>query len=109
MSTKKDTILFILKKLGNTSRFTTRAMFGEYALYADNKVVGLVCDDLLYVKNCSASSFLEKTCEKDSPYPGAKLYYVVDEEKLDMLVALPNILLMIAKSLPTKHKQIENR
>lgn len=102
MSTSKDAIIFILQKLRNTSRFTTRAMFGEYVLYADGKVVALVCNDLLYVKICSASSFLEDKCEKDSPYPGAKAHYVVDEEHIENLTELPEILTAIAKSLPAK-------
>ena len=72
MSTSKETIHFILNKLGNTPRFSARAMFGEYALYADGKVVALVCDDLLYVKICPAGSPLEDICEKDPPYPKAK-------------------------------------
>ena len=102
MSTSKSTIIFILEKLRNTSRFTTRAMFGEYALYADGKVVALVCNDLLYVKVCPASSSLEDKCEKDSPYPGAKAHYIVNEEQLTSITALPKILIAIAKSLPTK-------
>ena len=74
-------------------------MFGEYALYADGKVVALVCDNLLYAKICSASSILEKECEKDSPYPGAKPYYVVSEEQLDSISDLPTILCAIAQSI----------
>ena len=42
MSTQKETIAFILQILGS-EHFTARAMFGEYALYADGKVVALVC------------------------------------------------------------------
>jgi TfoX/Sxy family transcriptional regulator of competence genes len=38
MSTQTETIEFILEKLGDHKRFTTRAMFGEYALYADGKI-----------------------------------------------------------------------
>lgn len=102
MSTSKNTIEFILEKLGNTPRFTTKSMFGEYALYADGKVVAFVCDDLLYVKICPASRILEKECDKDLPYPGAKPYYVISEEQLTNLISLPNILFAVAKSLPAK-------
>ena len=102
MSTSKDTIAFILQKLRNAPHFTARAMFGEYALYADGKVVALVCNDLLYVKICPASSCFENTCEKDSPYPGAKAHYVVNEEQLSNLAILPETLIAIAKSLPAK-------
>ncbi|MFZ2026328.1 MAG: TfoX/Sxy family protein [Microgenomates group bacterium] len=106
MSTSKDTIAFILKKLGNTPRFTVRAMFGEYALYADMKTVALVCDDLLYVKICSASASLQERCEEGPPYPGAKQHYIVTEEQLVDLTELPDILLAIASSLPAKRQKI---
>ena len=92
MATQKETIEFILEKLGNDRQFTVRAMFGEYALYADKKVVGLVCDDQLYVKIVEASEALEKICEKDAPYKGAKLYYVVEEDQLSKITQLPEIL-----------------
>ena len=77
-------------------------MFGEYALYADGKTVALVCDDLLYVKILPASSELEKICEKDTPYDGAKPHYVVEEEQLSTIDNLSDILLAIAKSIPAK-------
>lgn len=104
MSTSKETIKYILGKLGGFPHFTAKAMFGEYALYADGKVVALICDDILYVKIHLASSLLEDKCDKDSPYPGAKPHYVVDEEQLDSLTTLPNILIEIAKSLPEKKR-----
>ena len=104
MSTQKETIEFLLEKLGHAERFSTRAMFGEYALYADGKVVGLVCDDMLYVKILPASIELEELCEKGEPYPGAKLHYVVEEHQLTQLDSLPGILLDVAESLPAKKK-----
>jgi TfoX/Sxy family transcriptional regulator of competence genes len=79
-----------------------RAMFGEYALYADGKVVGLVCNDQLYVKILPESLELEDICEKDEAYPGSKKFYVVEKGELSNLKNLPDILLAIAKSLPAK-------
>ena len=67
MATQKETVEFILGKLGDRGRFSVRAMFGEYALYADGKVVALVCDDLFYVKILPASNELERQCEKGDP------------------------------------------
>ena len=77
-------------------------MFGEYALYANGKVVALVCDDMLYVKILPASKALEGVCEKGEPYPSAKLYYIVEEEQLTKIPELTAILLAIAKSIPAK-------
>lgn len=101
MSTQKETIEFILEKLDD-KRFTTRAMFGEYALYADGKVVGLVCDDQLYVKIVPVSAELEGICDKDEAYPGSKPYYVVEEVQFSQIPNLSEILLKIAESLPEK-------
>ncbi len=102
MSTQKETVEFILEKLGSPGRFATRAMFGEYALYADGKVVALVCDDQLYVKILPATSELENVCQKAQPYPKAKLHYLVEESQLSILGHLPEMLIDVAKSLLQK-------
>ena len=102
MSTQKETVEFILEKLGESNRFATRAMFGEYALYADSKVVGLICNDQLYVKILPESAELESICEKDEAYPGSKQFYVVEESQLSHIKNLPEILINIAKFLPEK-------
>jgi len=105
MSTQKETVEFILEKLGERDRFSVRAMFGEYALYADGKVVGLIWNDQLYVKILPESKEVEDVCEKDEAYPGSKKYYVVEEVQLSKIKNLPEILLDIAKSLPEKKKK----
>jgi TfoX/Sxy family transcriptional regulator of competence genes len=105
MATQKETIDFILGKLRHTEQFSARAMFGEYALYADGKVVALVCDDRLYVKILPASKDLESLCEKGEPYPGAKPHYIVEEGQLSTLGHLPALLIAVAKELPAKKKR----
>lgn len=118
MSTQRETVDFILEKLeshshglekgqGRAERFRVRAMFGEYALYADGKVVALICDDLLYVKILPASAELEEVCEKDAPYKGAKLHYVVGEDQLSEFAALSRILFDIAAAIPDKAKKLK--
>jgi DNA transformation protein len=102
MATQKETIEFILSKLRDRDRFSARAMFGEYALYADGKVVALICDDLLYVKILPESVALERLCDKGRPYPGAKPHYVVEEGQLSTITDLPAILGAIAASIPRK-------
>lgn len=105
MATQKETAEFILQKLRDPRRFSVRAMFGEYALYVDGKVAGLICDDLLHVKILPASKELESICEKGPPYPGAKLYYIVEEVQLSTIENLPGILIAVANSAPEKKKK----
>jgi DNA transformation protein len=109
MATSAETIDFILSKLRDRKRFTTRAMFGEYALYADGKVAGLVCDDLLYIKILPASDELEGVCEKGHPFPGARLHYLVDEGQLSTIQNLPGILTAVANAAPEKKKKSARR
>ena len=48
-------------------------MFGDYALYCDNKVVGLVCNDQLFIKYTDAgTSIAEGRYTEGNAYPGAK-------------------------------------
>lgn len=110
MATHSDTVQFIVEKLRDQKRFSTRAMFGEYALYADGKVVALICDDRLYVKILPASAALDNQCEKGEPYPGAKPHYLIEEGQLSTLPQLPGILFAIAESQVTRKKPgIRNR
>lgn len=105
MGTRKETLQFILEKLGHSGRFGARAMFGEYGIYADGQLAALVCDDLLYVKILPASKELDKYCEKASPYPGAKEHYIVEEVQMSTMTNLPSILFAVAKTAKrTKHK-----
>ncbi len=109
MATQKETVEFILNKLREVKRFSARAMFGEYALYADGKVVALVCDDRLFVKMAPASRELESLCEQGEPYPGARPHYLVEEGQLSTLPNLPGILFAIAESLPVKKKSTRSQ
>jgi TfoX/Sxy family transcriptional regulator of competence genes len=108
MATQKETIDFLLEKLDDR-RFTTRSMFGEYALYANGKTVAFVCDDTLFVKILPASAALEPLCEKGEAYPGSKPYYVVEESQLSSIEDLSSILFDIAASLPAKKKATKKR
>jgi TfoX/Sxy family transcriptional regulator of competence genes len=105
MATQQATIDFLLEKLREPKRFSARAMFGEYALYAEGRVVALVCDDRLYVKILPASQALESLCEQGHPYPGAKLHYIVEEGQLTSLPNLASILFALAESLPAKKER----
>ena len=109
MATQKETVEFLLAKLRQPKRFAARAMFGEYALYADGKVVALICDNLLYVKILPVSQELESLCEKGEPYPGARPHYLVEEGQFSTLPNLPQILCAIAASRPEKKKRTPQR
>lgn len=76
MSTSKETVEDVLERLGSLD-VRARAMFGEYALYCDDKVVALICDDRVYLKPTAVSD--DEGFEAAPPFDGAKDHRVVGE------------------------------
>lgn len=76
-------------------------MFGEYALYVDDKVVAFVCDDRLLLKITPVSKNLVRTQATGKPYPGAKDYYHIDENDWDDRDYMTELITKTADSLPT--------
>lgn len=100
MATRKETAAFILERLGPPDRFMVKAMFGEFALYADGKPVAFICDDQLFVKIMPESIALDDRCERAPAYPGSKDYYLVPEEMIAGDAKLAPMLLRMAEALP---------
>jgi TfoX/Sxy family transcriptional regulator of competence genes len=79
MATEVSFVEYILETIRLGSRLTYRRLFGEYALYLDEKVVAFACDNSLFIKPSQAVSSLAPTLPKGPPYPGAKDYPIADE------------------------------
>jgi TfoX/Sxy family transcriptional regulator of competence genes len=71
---------YVCDQMSTAGTITFRKMFGEYAIYCDEKVVALVCDNQLFVKPTSGGrSFLDRVDEAP-PYPGAKAHFLIGDE-----------------------------
>jgi TfoX/Sxy family transcriptional regulator of competence genes len=79
MSTELSFVDYILETVRLGSRLTYKKMFGEYALYLDEKVVAFACDNSLFMKPSQAVASLAPNLPKGPPYPGAKDYPIADE------------------------------
>lgn len=100
MASKQETVDFIAEQVQAAGDIRSRKMFGEYALYCDEKVVALVCDDQLFVKPTSISrDFLDET-HLAPPYPGAKDYFLVPGDKLEDSAWLTDFIRRVAAELP---------
>ena len=49
MATDQKFVDFVLDQIENAGEITAKKMFGEYGVYADRKVFGLICDNKLRV------------------------------------------------------------
>lgn len=60
-----------------------QAMFGEQAIYCDDRIFGFVCDDVLLLKLVPDASELTDHLARGEAYPGSKPYGIVDDDALD--------------------------
>lgn len=97
MSTRKETIATLLDLI--PLALTTRPMFGEYALYLDGKVLGLVCDDTLFLKDTPAARAHLPDAPTGHPYPGAKAH-IDAQAALDDPDSVTAALRALARTLP---------
>lgn len=84
MATAQTTVDVILEAIAGAGAVSARKMFGEYGVYYDGKIVGLVCDDQLFVKVTEAGrAWLGDAVDLAPAYPGAKPSFRVGGERWD--------------------------
>ena len=59
---------------------TYRHMFGGTTLYMNGKVVGLICDNQLFVKPTEGGRAFIGDPVEAPPYPGAKLSFLIEDQ-----------------------------
>jgi len=108
MASDKDVIEFIVEQIEDAGEITYIKMFGEYGIYSDGKIFGLICDNKLYIKPTKAGREFIGNVVEAPPYPGAKNYFLIEEqledsEWLSELVRLSVVELPLPK--PKKKKK----
>lgn len=83
MGSNQEFADYVLEQLRLVRRVRHRKMFGEYAVYANEKVVALICDNQLFLRPTVAGRALltpKGTVAEAPPYPGAKLHFLLGGE-----------------------------
>jgi TfoX/Sxy family transcriptional regulator of competence genes len=89
MSTSKEYATYIEDQLQHIQGIYLKKMFGEYGLFYLDKMVGLVCDDQLFIKPTKKGEEILVDPTFGVPYTGAKPYYLIDDpENREMLSEL---------------------
>ena len=108
MASELRMIEFITEQMEEAGEITYRAMFGEYALYSDGKIMALVCDDQLFMKPTNAGrSFIGDVVEAP-PYPGAKPYFLI-EDQLEDREWMANLVRLTCEELPDPKPKSKSR
>lgn len=90
MASKPEFVQYVADQMQDAGEISYRKMFGEYGIYCDGKIFGVICDDQLFVKITEGGRALCPELEEGLPYQGAKPHFLVEEledrEKLSELV-----------------------
>ena len=90
MASDPSFVEFVCDQVRDAGTISSKKMFGEYAVYCDGKVVALICDDQLFVKQTTAGRALLPEVVEAPPYPGAKNSFLIGDEidDRDLMVKL---------------------
>ncbi|MBS0614424.1 MAG: TfoX/Sxy family protein [Proteobacteria bacterium] len=103
MATGKEFIAYLQDCLRYVDGLSYRAMFGEYAMYAHDVVIGLVCDQTVFVKVTPGTSvLLDGRAGTGQPYPGAKPWFMLTEDELLDEPLMRQLVAVLLRDLPVK-------
>lgn len=89
MASSTDFVQYIVDQCSGAGYIEARKMFGDYGVYCDGKIFGLISDNGFYVKPTEAGRKILRTEDMRPPYDGAKPYfYIEDVDDRDYLVSL---------------------
>ncbi len=71
---------YVCDQMSEAGLISFKKMFGEYAVYYDEKIVALVCDNQLFIKPTAGGRTMIGNVLEASPYPSAKPYFLIDEQ-----------------------------
>lgn len=99
MASDQTFVDYIVDQIHYDKEVIAKKMFGEYGLYAGAKLVGLICDNKLFVKPTETGRAFIGEVEEAPPYPGAKNSFLI-EDKLEDHEWVSQLISITAEALP---------
>ena len=89
MASNADFVQYIADQCSGAGEIVTKKMFGDYGIYCNGKIFGLICDDCFYLKPTETGRKLLRVVDMRPPYDGAKDYfYIADVDDRDYLALI---------------------
>ena len=76
MASSKSFVDYVVDQLGEGG--SARPMMGEYALYYRGKVIGVICDNRVFLKDLLPAADL-RDFRREQPYAGARPMLVIED------------------------------
>ena len=99
MATEINFLDFVLEQIKNSGEITSKKIFGEYGIYSDEKLFGLICDNKLFIKPTNSGRKFIGNVVEAPPYEGAKPSFLIDD-KIEDSEWLSELVRISLKELP---------
>ncbi|MBW4440941.1 MAG: TfoX/Sxy family protein [Plectolyngbya sp. WJT66-NPBG17] len=99
MASNLNFVEYVRDQINEVGRVSFKKMFGEYAVYYDEKVVALVCENQLFIKPTPGGRSMIGRVVEAPPYPGAKPHFLIGEQ-LDDRQWLSDLIQLTANEVP---------
>ncbi|MCC7119497.1 MAG: TfoX/Sxy family protein [Anaerolineales bacterium] len=110
MASQQKTVDLIVNQMRFAGEITFRKMFGEYGLYCNSKLIGLVCDDQLFIKPTQAGRAQIGQVVEAPPYPGAKPSFLISAKQIQDAAWLSELVYSVYQELPApKPKPVKQK
>ena len=92
MASNLDFVQYIADQCAGAGEMMVKKMFGDYGIYCNGKIIGLICDDSFFLKPTEAVRPLLRRVDLRPPYDGAMDYfYIADVDDRDYLSQLVRV------------------
>ena len=92
MACNPDFVQFIIDQCSGAGEIAVKKMMGDYCIYCDGVLFGLICDDKFYLKVTNPGRSILNEVILRPPYDGAKDYFFIsdvdDQEYLTQLIKI---------------------
>jgi TfoX/Sxy family transcriptional regulator of competence genes len=75
MACSADFVQFIVDQCSGAGEIAVKKMMGDYCIYCDGVMFGLICDNNLYIKMTDAGKAVLDEIVLRQPYPGARNHF----------------------------------
>lgn len=89
MSSSIEFVEYVCSQISGAGNASYIKMFGEYGIYINGKIIGLICDDRFFLKITEAGRSQLREITEAPAYPGSKPFFLIeDPEDRDYLTVL---------------------
>ncbi len=80
MASDQNFVDFVTAQIKKTGTITAKKMFGEYGVYSDGKLFGVICDNKLFIKPTHEGRVFIGSPIESPPYEGAKPSFLIEDK-----------------------------